>query len=131
MTTFPRGDADEMIVVSGLSFASQCEHHLVPFSGVAHIGILPGDTLLGLSKYARLVDWVAARPQIQERMTHSIVERLMATIQPEGAMVVLTAAHQCMICRGVRKSTAAMTTSAIRGAFDKEEFFELLRLQRI
>jgi GTP cyclohydrolase I len=107
--------ADELIVVRHVQFTSLCEHHLLPFSGEAYVGYLPGDRVAGLSKLARLVDCFARRLQVQERMTKQIADALMEHLEARGAGVVIRAQHSCMGCRGVRKSTADMVTSAILG----------------
>lgn len=115
-TTFTES-CDEMVVVTNIGFASLCEHHLLPFTGVAHVGYLPNGRVVGLSKLPRLVNAFARRPQVQERMTVQIAAALDAVLGPRGVGVVVTAAHQCMSCRGVRDSAARMTTSAMLGTF--------------
>ena len=98
---------------------STCEHHLVPFHGVAHIGYLPGTSgrVTGLSKLARVVDLYAKRPQVQERLTAQIADALVRKLDPRGVIVVIEAEHLCMAMRGIRKPGASTTTSAVRGAF--------------
>jgi GTP cyclohydrolase I len=98
---------------------STCEHHLVPFHGVAHVGYIPGEDgrVTGLSKLARLVDVYARRPQVQERMTSQIADALARVLKPRGVLVVIEAEHLCMAMRGVRKPGAITTTSAVRGQF--------------
>ncbi len=115
-TTFDIGH-DEMVLVKGIELFSTCEHHLVPFHGVAHIGYIPNadGRITGLSKLARLVDVFAKRPQVQERLTTQIADSLMRILEPRGAIVVLEAEHLCMSMRGVRKPGARTTTSAVRG----------------
>jgi GTP cyclohydrolase IA len=115
-TTFDIGH-DEMILVKDIELWSMCEHHLVPFTGVAHIGYIPNDDgrITGLSKLARLVDLYARRPQVQERLTTQIAESLMEILQARGAIVVIEAEHLCMTMRGVRKAGAKTVTSAVRG----------------
>ena len=108
---------DEMVLVKDIEFASCCEHHLVPFLGVAHIGYLPDGKVIGLSKLARVVDGVAKRPQVQERMTEEIAELIMSELQPRGVGVILEATHMCMTIRGVKKANASTVTSAMRGLF--------------
>ena len=116
-TTFDIGH-DEMVLVKDIEMYSICEHHLVPFHGVAHIGYIPNaDGLItGLSKLARLVDVFAKRPQVQERLTTQIADSLMRILEPRGAIVVLEAEHLCMSMRGVRKPGAKTMTSAVRGS---------------
>jgi GTP cyclohydrolase IA len=116
-TTFDLGH-DEMVLVKDIELYSTCEHHLVPFHGVAHIGYIPNENgrITGLSKLARLVDVFAKRPQVQERLTTQIADSLMRILEPRGAIVVLEAEHLCMSMRGVRKPGAKTTTSAVRGS---------------
>ena len=116
-TTFDLGH-DEMVLVKDIELYSTCEHHLVPFHGVAHIGYIPNvdGRITGLSKLARLVDVFAKRPQVQERLTTQIADSLMSILEPRGAIVVLEAEHLCMSMRGVRKPGARTTTSAVRGS---------------
>ncbi len=115
-TTFDLGH-DEMVLVKDIELTSQCEHHLLPFHGVAHIGYIPAETgkITGLSKLARLVDVYARRPQVQERLTTQIADSLMRILEARGAIVVIEAEHMCMALRGVRKPGAKTTTSAVRG----------------
>ena len=108
---------DEMVLVKDIEFASCCEHHLVPFLGKAHIAYLPAGKVVGLSKLARVVDGVAKRPQVQERMTEEIAELIMSELQPRGVGVILEATHMCMTIRGVKKANASTVTSAMRGLF--------------
>ena len=116
-TTFDLGH-DEMVLVKDIELYSTCEHHLVPFHGVAHIGYIPNANgrITGLSKLARLVDVFAKRPQVQERLTTQIADSLVRILEPRGAIVVLEAEHLCMSMRGVRKPGAKTTTSAVRGS---------------
>ncbi len=114
-TTFDE-QSDEMIVVSNVEFTSLCEHHMLPFTGYATVGYLPQGRVVGLSKLPRLVDAFAHRLQVQERMTRQIAEAIDDTLKPLGVGVVVTAHHSCMGIRGVRKSNARMTTSALFGA---------------
>lgn len=115
-TTFDLGH-DEMVLVKDIELYSTCEHHLVPFHGVAHIGYIPNPDgrITGLSKLARLVDVFAKRPQVQERLTTQVADSLMRILEPRGAIVVMEAEHLCMSMRGVRKPGAKTTTSAVRG----------------
>ena len=117
-TTFDIGH-DEMVLVRDIELWSMCEHHLVPFTGVAHVGYIPAESgkITGLSKLARLVDVYARRPQVQERMTSQIADALVGTLEPRGVVVVIEAEHLCMTMRGVRKPGARTVTSAVRGAF--------------
>jgi GTP cyclohydrolase IA len=110
---------DEMVMVRDVPFASTCEHHLVPFIGVAHIAYIPGDDglITGLSKIARLVDGFARRPQVQERLTTQIADALGDALKPTGVLVVLEAEHLCMSIRGVKKPGTLTVTSAVRGHF--------------
>jgi GTP cyclohydrolase I len=108
---------DEMVLVKDIEFASCCEHHLLPFIGKAHIGYLPNGKIVGLSKLARVVDAVARRPQVQERMTEQIADLIMAELNPRGVGVIVEASHSCMTIRGVRKPGAMTITSSMRGGF--------------
>jgi GTP cyclohydrolase I len=116
-TTFDLGH-DEMVLVKDIELYSTCEHHLVPFHGVAHVGYIPSVSgrITGLSKIARLVEVFAKRPQVQERLTTQIADSLMRILEPRGAIVVLEAEHLCMSMRGVRKPGARTVTSAVRGS---------------
>ncbi|MEU6577073.1 GTP cyclohydrolase I FolE [Streptomyces sp. NPDC046805] len=115
-TTFDLGH-DEMVLVKDIEIVSLCEHHLLPFHGVAHVGYIPAETgkITGLSKLARLVDVFARRPQVQERLTTQIADSLMEILDARGAIVVVEAEHMCMSVRGIRKPGAKTTTSAVRG----------------
>jgi GTP cyclohydrolase I len=117
-TTFDE-QHDELVMVKDIPLYSTCEHHLVAFHGVAHVGYIPGDDgrVTGLSKIARLVDLYARRPQVQERLTGQIADALMRKLDPRGVIVVVEAEHLCMAMRGVRKPGAVTTTSAVRGQF--------------
>lgn len=112
-------DHDEMVMVRDISFASMCEHHLVPFIGVAHVAYVPGEQgmITGLSKIARLVEGYARRLQVQERLTVQIADALCEALKPTSALVVLEAEHLCMSIRGVKKPGALTVTSAVRGHF--------------
>lgn len=116
-------DHDEMVLVRDIEVYSTCEHHLVPFFGMAHVGYIPNDKgqVTGLSKLARLVDVFARRPQVQERMTSQIADALMRVLEPRGVIVVLDCEHLCMTMRGVRKPGAKTLTSAVRGDFRTSE----------
>ena len=109
---------DELILVKDIEVWSTCEHHLLPFSGVAHVAYIPSKEgrITGLSKLARLVDVYARRPQVQERLTTQVADALVEHLNPQGVMVVIEAEHQCMTMRGVRKPGSKTVTSAVRGA---------------
>ncbi|MGW5773580.1 GTP cyclohydrolase I FolE [Streptomyces longwoodensis] len=115
-TTFDIGH-DEMVLVKDIEVFSTCEHHLVPFRGVAHVGYIPSSSgkITGLSKLARLVDVYARRPQVQERLTTQIADSLMEILEPRGVIVVIECEHMCMSMRGIRKPGAKTLTSAVRG----------------
>ena len=117
-TTFDEGH-DELVLVKDIAMYSTCEHHLVPFHGVAHVGYIPGydGRVTGLSKLARLVEVYARRPQVQERMTRQIADSLYDVLKPRGVIVVIEAEHLCMAMRGVRKPGTRTMTSAVRGIF--------------
>ena len=116
-TTFPNdGGYDELVVATGIPFHSLCEHHLLPFVGVAHVGYLPGERIIGLSKLARVVELFSRRLQVQERLTTHIAGWLDDTLCPKGVGVVLEAEHLCMSLRGVQKPGARTITSALHGA---------------
>jgi GTP cyclohydrolase I len=117
-TVFDAGH-DEMVLVRDIEVYGTCEHHLIPFFGVAHVGYIPNEKgqITGLSKLARLVDLYARRPQVQERMTSQIADGLMSVLEPNGVIVVIEAEHLCMSMRGVRKPGAKTVTSAVRGSF--------------
>jgi GTP cyclohydrolase IA len=119
-TTFDMGH-DEMILVRDIEVWSMCEHHLVPFIGVAHVGYIPNENgrITGLSKLARLVDVYARRLQVQERLTSQIAEALMEILEARGAIVVIEAEHLCMTMRGVRKPGSKTVTSAVRGSMHR------------
>jgi GTP cyclohydrolase I len=108
---------DEMVLVRDIVFNSMCEHHLLPFIGKAHVGYIPRGKVTGLSKLARVVDEVAHRPQVQERMTHTIADLIENELGAKGVIVVVEAEHTCMTIRGVRKPGALTVTSAVRGLF--------------
>ena len=108
---------DELVLVRDISFNSCCEHHLLPFMGVAHVGYLPKGKVVGLSKLARVVEEISHRPQVQERMTHSVADLVNSELDAKGVIVVVEAEHTCMTIRGVRKPGAITVTSAVRGLF--------------
>ena len=107
---------DEMVMIRDIPIASICEHHLTPFIGKAHVAYIPNDEgrITGLSKLARLVDGLARRPQVQERLTTQIADAMVERLEPQGALVVIEAEHMCMAMRGIRKSGASTVTSAVR-----------------
>ena len=112
-----QGQYDELVLVRDISFDSMCEHHLLPFMGVAHVGYLPNGKVAGLSKLARVVEEISRRPQVQERMTHQIADLLNDELDAKGVVVVLEATHTCMTIRGVRKPGSLTITSSVRGLF--------------
>jgi GTP cyclohydrolase I len=116
LTTFPNTEGDdELVLARSIPMRSMCEHHLLPFVGVAHVGYLPGDRILGLSKLARVVEHFAARPQVQERLTVQVADWLHDRLSPQGVGVVIEAEHTCMTLRGVRATGASTVTSAMQG----------------
>ncbi len=121
---------DEIVLVRDISFCSMCEHHLLPFTGMAHIAYLPNGSVVGLSKLARLVDEVARRPQVQERMTQTIADLMEDRLKARGVAVVLEATHSCMTIRGIKKPGSLCLTSAMRGQFrdDQKSRAEVLEL---
>lgn len=131
LTTFPNDEGyDELVLARAIPFRTVCEHHLLPFSGVAHIGYLPGERILGLSKLARLVQHFAARPQTQERLTKQVADCLINRLEAQGVGVVLEAEHSCMTLRGARASGSKTVTSALLGTLrsdprSRAEFFAL------
>jgi GTP cyclohydrolase I len=108
---------DELVLIRDISFNSMCEHHLLPFIGMAHVGYLPRGRVVGLSKLARVVEEISHRPQVQERMTHQIADLMQHELDPKGVVVVLEASHSCMTIRGIRKPGSVTITSAVRGLF--------------
>src|SRR3954465_14321883 len=135
-TTFPNDEGyDELVVARDIPFHSLCEHHLLPFSGVAHVAYLPGDRILGLSKLARVVDLYARRLQVQERLTMQVARWIQNELQPRGVGVVLEAEHLCMTVRGVQKPGTTTVTSALLGMVrddtrTRTEFLTLVRRDR-
>ena len=122
LTTTFEANHDELVLVRDIEMMSMCEHHLLPFTGVAHVGYIPGvdGRITGLSKLARLVEVFARRPQVQERLTSQIADLLMSQLSPRGVIVVLECEHLCMEMRGIRKVGARTVTSAVRGAFQND-----------
>ena len=112
---------DEMVLVRDIAFHSMCEHHLLPFIGTAHVGYIPRGRVTGLSKLARVVDEVARRPQVQERMTHTVADLIESELDAKGVIVVLEAEHTCMTIRGVKKPGALTLTSAVRGLLKENQ----------
>jgi GTP cyclohydrolase I len=135
-TTFPNdGGYDELVVATGIPFHSLCEHHLLPFTGVAHVGYLPGEQIIGLSKLARIVDSLARSLQVQERLTTQVAGWLNDHLRPKGVGVVLEAEHLCMSLRGVQKPGARTVTSSLHGlvrddARTRQEFLSLTGAHR-
>src|SRR5262245_56418372 len=132
VTTFPNSEGySHMVMETQLPFYSMCAHHLVPFYGHAHIAYIPRDRIIGLSKFSRILEFYAKRPQLQERLTEQVVTCLEERLNPLGAMVVIEARHLCVEMRGVKKPVALTVTSALRGIFHqkqvREEFLDLLR----
>jgi GTP cyclohydrolase I len=132
-TTFPNDEGyDELVLARSIPLRSVCEHHLLPFFGIAHVGYLPGDRILGLSKLARVVGHFAARPQVQERLTTQVATWLQGHLDPRGVGVVIEAEHTCMTLRGVRASGSTTVTSTLLGLLredprSRQEFFALAR----
>ncbi|MEO8195976.1 MAG: GTP cyclohydrolase I FolE [Thermoanaerobaculia bacterium] len=132
VTTFPNDEHySAMVMEKQIPFYSMCAHHLVPFYGHAHLAYIPNDTILGLSKFARILEFYAKRPQLQERLTEQVANYLDTRLKPQGVMVVIEARHLCVEMRGVKKPGAMTVTSSIRGTFYqkpvREEFLDLLR----
>ncbi|MGW7536040.1 GTP cyclohydrolase I FolE [Amycolatopsis sp. NPDC054798] len=131
LTTFPNDEGyDELVLARGIPVRSVCEHHLLPFIGVAHVGYLPGERILGLSKLARVVEHFACRPQVQERLTKQIAGWLGDQLSPKGVGVVIEAEHTCMTLRGVQATGSSTVTSTLMGtlredARSRQEFFSL------
>jgi GTP cyclohydrolase IA len=123
---------DEMVILRDIPFYSMCEHHFLPFHGVAHVGYIPDGRVVGISKIARVVEAFAKRPQLQERLTAQVADCIMDNVKPDGVAVVVEAEHLCMTMRGVRKPGSRMVTSAMRGGFRKQsvtraEFLSLVQ----
>lgn len=126
---------DEMVIVTNIEYYSMCEHHLLPFFGVAHVGYIPNGKVIGLSKIPRIVDMFARRFQIQEQMTQQIADIINETLKPDGVGVIIEGQHMCMMMRGVQKDQARMITSAMIGSFKDDEktrteFLNLLHKER-
>ncbi len=134
LTTFPNDEGyDELVLARSIPLRSVCEHHLLPFLGVAHVGYLPGERILGLSKLARVVGHFASRPQVQERLTIQVAGWLEEHLAPRGVGVVIEAEHTCMTMRGVQASGASTVTSTLLGLLRedgrcRQEFFALARI---
>ena len=125
-------DHHEMVVLKDIPFYSLCEHHFLPFYGSAAVAYIPDGSIVGISKLARVVDTLAKRPQVQERLTSQIADTILDALRPQGVAVVLRAEHLCMTMRGVQKPGAGMVTSAVRGRFEesqvtRDEFMSLLQ----
>lgn len=123
-------DYDDMVIIKDIELYSMCEHHMLPFFGKAHIAYIPNGHIVGLSKIPRIVDVFARRLQVQERLTHDILECINQTLAPKGVAVVIEASHMCMMMRGVQKQNSVTTTSGFRGLFEKtatrNEFMKLI-----
>ncbi|BAO56508.1 GTP cyclohydrolase I FolE [Nonlabens marinus] len=123
-------DYQDMVIIKDIELYSLCEHHMLPFFGKAHIAYIPNGHIVGLSKIPRIVDIFARRLQVQERLTHDILECIHSTLKPQGVAVVIEASHMCMMMRGVQKQNSVTTTSGFRGQFEKEgtrsEFLNLI-----
>lgn len=131
-TVFEDGTCDEMVLLKNIPFASTCEHHMLPFIGTAHVAYVPDGKVVGLSKLARLVDCFAKRLQIQEKMTKQVSDSIQTHLKPKGVAVVIEAHHQCMSCRGIRKTGTVMVTSSMTGIFmekpeTRSEFMSLIK----
>lgn len=134
LTEFPNHlQLDELYVTGPITVRSMCSHHMQPIMGQAFVGVLPGENVIGLSKFNRLIEWFASRPQIQEELTVQIANYLEEKLKPKALGVVIRAQHYCMKCRGVKESSGTMTTSVVRGALRhqptlKHEFFALIAM---
>ena len=133
LTSFPNDDGyDELVLARSIPVRSVCEHHMLPFLGVAHVGYVPGERILGLSKLARVVETFSRRPQVQERLTVQVARWLQETLSPKGVGVVIEAEHLCMTARGVQAEGTTTVTSSVHGllrqdARSRAEFFALVR----
>ena len=126
---------DQMVVVKDIEFYSMCEHHLLPFFGVAHIAYIPNGKIIGLSKIPRILDMFARRLQVQERMTQEVAGMLQSKLNPRGVAVIIEAQHMCMQMRGVEKRKSYMSTSAMLGIFrednkTRKEFLDIVKLEK-
>ena len=125
-----QAEGSEMVVVKDIEFYSLCEHHMLPFYGKAHVAYIPNGKIVGLSKIPRIVNVFARRLQVQERLTHDILECINKTLKPQGVAVVIEASHMCMAMRGVQKQSSTTTTSGFRGQFEqietRNEFLKLI-----
>tara|TARA_Y100001970_G_scaffold52986_1_gene67045 strand:+ start:18222 stop:18791 length:570 start_codon:yes stop_codon:yes gene_type:complete len=126
---------DQMVAVKGIEFYSMCEHHLLPFFGVAHIAYIPDGKIIGLSKIPRILDMFARRLQVQERMTQEVANMLQSTLNPKGVAVIIEAQHMCMQMRGVQKKQSYMSTSSMLGIFrednkTRKEFLDIVKLEK-
>ena len=126
---------DQMVAVKGIEFYSMCEHHLLPFFGVAHIAYIPDGKIIGLSKIPRILDMFARRLQVQERMTQEVANMLQSTLNPKGVAVIIEAQHMCMQMRGVEKKQSYMSTSSMLGIFrednkTRKEFLDIVKLEK-
>jgi GTP cyclohydrolase I len=126
------GDYDSIIILKDIPFNSYCEHHLVPITGIAHIGYIPNNRVVGISKLARLLDGYARRFQVQERLTQQVADAIEEVLQPKAVGVVIDAKHLCISSRGANKPTSSMVTSSLKGAFRddpmaRKEFFDLIK----
>jgi GTP cyclohydrolase I len=131
VTQFHAEEYDEIVLLRDVEFYSTCEHHMLPFSGKAHIAYIPGEKIVGLSKLGRLVDMFARRLQVQERLTQQIASELQRVLKPKGVAVMIEASHQCMCCRGVRKQNSKTITTCLVGTFkenlaSRTEFLSLV-----
>lgn len=132
LKVFEEDSSDELVILKDIFFYSTCEHHLLPFSGKAHIGYIPDKRVIGISKLARILEIYTRRLQIQERIGQQVTETLMTLLKPKGAACVLEATHGCMTCRGVQKQGSVMVTSSLRGVFldqvqTRNEFLSMIR----
>jgi GTP cyclohydrolase I len=130
-TTFKNIDYDQIVILKDIEMYSTCSHHMIPFFGKVHIGYIPGEVVVGLSKLARLVEVFSRRLQVQERLTQQIANSIDQILKPKGVMVVIEAKHMCMCARGISKQHSSMITSAIKGIFHEEvsrsEFMRLIK----
>ena len=129
--TFTEGKCSEMVILKNIEFYSTCEHHMLPFFGKIHIGYIPNNKVVGISKLSRLVEVYSRRLQIQERLTTQIADDIMNILDAKGTMIIAEAQHMCMTARGVEKQKAKMITSAIRGVYEnpevRNEFLQLIK----